>query len=148
MATAHPIGSDVRNDSRRWLIVRAGLVLIGLGQGGTAVWELLAPRGFYDNFPGGGQHWVAAFPPFNEHLIRDYGAAFLALSVLALAAAAIAERRIVLVTLVALLVAALPHLAFHIAHAGEGGAGSVVAIALNAAVPLILIPLVPKEAHR
>lgn len=146
MAASQAIPAAAERD-RRWTVVRVGLVLLALGQGGGAVWALLAPRGFYDGFPGGGWHWVAALPPYNEHLIRDYGASFTALSVLALAAAIVAERRLVLVALGVWLVAALPHLAFHVAHAGDGG-GSIAALALGAAAPLILIPLVPKkEAH-
>jgi hypothetical protein len=131
-----------------WRLTRIGLLLLALGQGFAAVWALAAPRGFYGDFPGGGQHWVAALPPYNEHLVRDYGAAFLALSVLALAAAAIAERTLVRVTLAVWVVAALPHLVFHLAHASNGGTGSLVSLGLNAAVPLVLIPLVPKEPVR
>jgi len=36
-------------------------------------WALLAPRSFYDDFPGGGRSWVSALPPYNEHLVRDVG---------------------------------------------------------------------------
>jgi len=49
----------------------------------VAAWILLAPKGFYDNFPGGSSHWVSALPPYNEHLERDFGAAGLGLAVLA-----------------------------------------------------------------
>jgi hypothetical protein len=130
--------------------IRAGLVLLGAGQGFAAVWALAAPQSFFDSFPIGGAHWVSALPPFNEHLIRDYGASFLAISVLALIAAWLADRRLMRVTLVVWTIAAVPHLVFHLAHAdqpdGFEGVMSLVTLGLNAAVPLALLALIPKEA--
>ena len=129
--------------------VRAGLVILGLGQGISALFALLAPRSFYDDFPVSGADWVSALPPFNEHLVRDYGASFLALAALALAAAWLAERRLVVVTLAVWLVSAVPHLAFHLAHGdkpgGLEGALSLATLSLNAALPLVLLYLVRKE---
>lgn len=136
---------------RRRTGVRVGLILLSVGQGAPALLALLAPRTFYEDFPVAGAHWVSTFPPFNEHLIRDYGASFLAISVLALASAWLAERRLTLVALVVWLVAAVPHLIFHIAHAGQpagvAGIAVVATLALNVVVPLVLLPLVPKETH-
>jgi hypothetical protein len=137
---------------RRLTIVRVGLVVLGLGQGIAALWALLAPHGFFTSFPWRGAHWVSALPPYNEHLVRDYGAAFLALSVLALLAAWFADTRLIRVALCVWIVAALPHLIFHIAHSDEpsGGAGaaSLTTLALNVVVPLVLLLLTPKEAPR
>jgi hypothetical protein len=134
---------------RRRTAVRSGLALLGAGQGATALFALLAPHAFFRDFPVGGAHWVSAFAPYNEHLIRDYGASFLALSVLALAAAWSAEPRLVRVALAVWLVASVPHLAFHVAHAGlpggASGAASLAALALNVVVPVWLFVLVPKE---
>jgi hypothetical protein len=134
---------------RRWSAVRAGLGLLGAGQGATAVFALLAPHAFYTGFPVAGAHWVSAAGAYDEHLIRDYGAAFLALSVLALAAAWIGERLLVRVALVVWIVAAVPHLIFHAAHAdrpgGASGALSLATLALNAVLPLLLLVLAPKE---
>jgi hypothetical protein len=134
---------------RRWTVVRAGLVVLGAGQGATALLALAAPRTFFDDFPVRGAHWVSAFAPYNEHLVRDYGASFLALAALALVAAWLAERRLVIVALAVWLIAALPHLAFHAAHAGTptgvSGAASLAALALNVLLPIVLLALVPKE---
>ncbi|MCW2967389.1 MAG: carboxymuconolactone decarboxylase family protein [Solirubrobacteraceae bacterium] len=136
---------------RRWTAVRAGLALLGLGQGATALYALLAPRSFFADYPVSGAHWVAAFAPYNEHLIRDYGASFTAIAALALAAAWIGERRLVQVALAVWLVAAVPHLIFHVAHAdtppGTSGAASIATLALNVALPLALLILVPKESR-
>lgn len=129
--------------------VRIGLVALGLGQGGVALWALLAPRSFFGDFPTRGADWVDAFLPYNEHLVRDYGASFVALSVLALAAAWVAERRLVVVALAVWLVAAVPHFAFHLANADEppglAGVSSLMTLGFNVVLPLVLLHLVRKE---
>jgi hypothetical protein len=137
---------------RRLSAVRAGLVVLGIGQGSAALWALAAPRSFYDSFPVSGAHWVSALPPFNEHLVRDYGASFLAIAVLALIAAWVADRRLMQVTLIVWTIAALPHLIFHLAHAdapaGSEGAFSLLTLSVNAVLPLVLLALIPKEVSR
>src|SRR5436305_13051227 len=116
---------------RRLGIARVGLVLLGVGQGIAAVWALAAPHSFYSDFPAAGQHWVSAFAPYNEHLVRDYGAAFLAIVALAAIAAWIGERTLMVVALVVWLIAAVPHLAFHAAHAHTTGGLSLATLAVN-----------------
>lgn len=154
MAGATTTGTQIAGigAERRWLVVRIGLVLLGLGQGYAAVWALFAPRSFFDGFPGGGAHWVSALPPYNEHLVRDYGSAFLAIAALALVAAWLADRRVARVALAIWALAAAPHLAFHLSHpdepSGASGVASLATLALNLAVPLFLLVLIPKEAHR
>ncbi len=56
------------------------LAVIAIGYAGVGAWAALAPRSFYDDFPGGGRHWVAVDGPFNEHLVRDVGTLNLALA--------------------------------------------------------------------
>jgi hypothetical protein len=51
--------------------------LLGLFVGG---WAYFAPQSFYDSFPGILGSWVSVDGPFNEHLIRDVGAMYLALA--------------------------------------------------------------------
>lgn len=131
--------------ARRPVLVRAGLVVLGVGQGIPAVWALAAPHSFYVGFPSKGQHWVASFAPYNEHLIRDYGSGFLAISVLALVAAWLADRRLTIVALVVWVIAAVPHLVFHAAHGSTTGAASLVTLAVNVAFPLVLLVLAAKE---
>ena len=70
---------------RGW--IRAGMIYLAITIGVVAAWILLAPKGFYDTFPGGGSHWVSVLPPYNEHLERDFGATGLGLAVLAALAA-------------------------------------------------------------
>jgi hypothetical protein len=98
----------------RALATRIGLGYLAFQAAYVAGWILLAPRGFYDTFPTGPAEWVSPLPPFNEHLLRDYGAAGLALAVLAVLAAVWLERRLVQATAIAFVVAALPHFAYHL----------------------------------
>ena len=64
----------VHQRHRGW--IRFGLIYLAVTIGVVAAWILIAPKGFYDTFPGGGTHWVSALPPYNEHLERDFGAGF------------------------------------------------------------------------
>ena len=45
----------------------------------VGVWAYFLPQSFYDSFPGVLGSWVSVDGPFNEHLIRDVGAMYLAL---------------------------------------------------------------------
>lgn len=94
--------------------VRIGLAYLALSSAYVAVWILLAPRGFYDTFPTGPAEWVSPLPPYNEHLLRDFGAAGLGLAVLAVLAAVWLERRLVQATAIVYIVSALPHFAYHV----------------------------------
>ena len=104
-------------------LLRAGLVLLGLLHLHWGVPAVLAPRWFFDHFPGLGHAWTAAYPPYNEHLMTDVGAAFLTLGALLLAAAWLADRRVTAVVLGGVLVFSGIHLVFHLArHGGLTGA--------------------------
>jgi len=94
--------------------MRAGLVVLALPSAVIAVWGLISPRGFYDTFPGAGRHWVSALPPYNEHLLRDFAAASLAIVVFLVGAAIVLERRAIQVALIAFLAYSVPHLAYHL----------------------------------
>ena len=75
----------------------------------VALWILLAPRGFYDTFPTGPAEWVSPLPPFNEHLLRDYGAGGPGPGRARGCYAAVwLDRRLVQATAVVFIVAALP----------------------------------------
>ena len=94
-------------------LIRLSLVYLVVTIGWLAVWILVAPKGFYDTFPGGGTHLVSALPPYNEHLERDFGAAALGLTLLAALAAYWMEKRLVQAAAISLLAAGLPHLIYH-----------------------------------
>ena len=100
--------------TRHRAVIRFGLVYLAVTIGLVAVWILIAPREFYDDFPTGPASWVSALPPYNEHLERDFGAYGLALAVLAGLAAWWMERRVVQAAAIAIFIAGMPHLIYHL----------------------------------
>ena len=98
--------------TRTWLRIALGyqvLVAVQLG-----VWALLAPRSFYDGFPGLGRSWVSVDGPFNEHLVRDVGALNLALAAILIAAFVRMSGELVAVAGIASILWGLPHLIYHV----------------------------------
>ncbi len=75
-------------------LTRVLLVVFGLVDLPAGLWPLLSPRGFYEDFPGFRIGWVAMDGPFNEHLIRDFGALNLALSAILIGAAVIGRTAV------------------------------------------------------
>jgi hypothetical protein len=82
----------------------------------TGLWAAGFPRSFYDDFPGFGRVWVSIDGPYNEHLVRDVGALYLALAALLVVAAVRGTPTLVAVAAGVNLVNALPHLAYHAAN--------------------------------
>jgi hypothetical protein len=133
-------------------VIRIALIYLAVTIGWVSVWILIAPKGFYDTFPGGGTHWVSALPPYNEHLERDFGATGLGLAVLAGLAAWWMDRRVVQAAAISLLVAGLPHFIYHLTTTGHystgDNIGSLTGLALDVLVPLALLYLVSDGAQR
>lgn len=98
---------------------RAGLLALAALPALQSAWMLLAPRAFYDEFPGLGRSWLPPVGVYDEHLSRDVGAAMLGMAVVLVAAAVLAERRVVQVALVGFLATTLPHLAYHLTTTGS-----------------------------
>jgi hypothetical protein len=132
--------------------IRIALIYLTITIGFVAVWILAAPKGFYDNFPGGSSHWVSALPPYNEHLERDFGAASLGLAVLAALAAYWMEKRVVQAAALTVLAAGLPHLIYHLTtteHYSTGdNVASLIGLALDVVLPLGLLYLTSDAAQR
>ncbi|MFL5908629.1 MAG: hypothetical protein ACJ75Z_13665 [Solirubrobacterales bacterium] len=130
-------------------LIRFALIYLAVTIGFVAAWILIAPKGFYDSFPGGGTHWVSTLPPYNEHLERDFGAAGLGLAVLAALAAWWMDRRVIQAAAISILVAGVPHLAYHLTtteHYSTGdNIGSLTGLALDVLLPLAVLYLVAKE---
>ena len=129
---------------RTWL-VRVGLAALAVVNAWWGAWAYLAPRNFFDTFPGFGHHWTAAYPPYNEHLITDLGATFLTLAALLAAAAAVPDRRVRVVVLGGVLIFNTLHLAFHLRHhegmAPFDASASLTSLALGVVAPVALLLL-------
>src|ERR671921_197368 len=57
--------------------LRIGIAVLALTPALVGIWATVTPRGFYDDFPGGGHSWVSAVGAYDEHLVRDVGALYL-----------------------------------------------------------------------
>jgi hypothetical protein len=142
-------------DPRTTALVRGGLFVLAFSQGALAVWALIAPRGFYNAFPGGGHAWVSPLGPYDEHLVRDVGALSLALTAVLVAALITADRRLVIVGAIAYLAWELPHLSYHLTADGplptedriasEAGQALVALIAAAVLVTAIRRPTEPDD---
>lgn len=97
-------------------IDRIALIVLAVFFGLVGVWAQFAPRSFYNDFPGGGRHWVSGDGPFNEHLVRDVGGLNLAVLVMVVAALVTRSTLMARVAGGAALVYALPHAVYHTAH--------------------------------
>ncbi|HEY3008705.1 MAG TPA: hypothetical protein VGJ63_11680 [Micromonosporaceae bacterium] len=124
-------------------VVRAGLALLGALYLAGGVPALVAPRWFFDEFPGFGHRWTAAYPPYNPHLVADLGATFVTLATLLLLAAWLADRRVAGAVLAGVLVFSTLHLVFHATHTGTltgfDLAASLTALALGVLIPAVLL---------
>ena len=135
---------------RGW--IRFGLIYVAVTAGVVAAWILIAPKGFYDDFPGAGSHWVSVLPPYNEHLERDFGATGLGLAVLAGLAALWMERRLVQAAAISLFVAGVPHFAYHLTTTDRSSTGdniaSLTGLALEILLPLAVLYLASDGVQR
>ena len=127
-------------------MLRGGLGLLAASAGLIGVWALLAPQSFFDDFPGSGLALVSALPPYNEHLIRDYGSMNLALAFVLAIGAATLSRWVVIAGLGAVLINGVPHLIFHAGHQGtlsdSDQTSQLIALALPVIVAAALLVLV------
>jgi hypothetical protein len=134
---------------RHAALIRVILLLLAIPQLFAGAWALVDPKGWYENFPGGGREWLPVFGPYNEHFAIDAGAGLFAVSVLLIAAAVILERRVVQVALIGWLAFAIPHTIYHMVRLDKLDTGDAIAnvITLGATVllPLALLWLTREE---
>jgi hypothetical protein len=121
----------------RDMTTRVLLIVIAVGNAAVGLWASIAPESFFDNFPGGGRHWVAVDGPFNEHLVRDVGVLNLALGAVVLAALLRPTRYLLQVAAGAELIYSLPHFLYHAAHLDLFGSGDKVALMGSLGVTVI-----------
>jgi hypothetical protein len=122
--------------SRRILLAIALLLALDAG-----VWAAFLPRSFYDAFPGFGLRFVAIDGPYNEHLIRDVGAFYLALGVVT--AIAVVARTALPGRLagVGWAVFGVLHFGYHVTHpegSGADFAAEMVALVVSAGLGIVL----------
>ncbi len=99
---------------KRALIERGALGAVALLMLPAGLQAAFAPRSFFDDFPLG-RGWIAAEGDlFNEHLIRDVGALFLALVIVT--AWTVWRRGAMRPVAVAWLVQGVLHLTYHAGH--------------------------------
>lgn len=98
--------------------IRFLLLALGIPQGLIGLWALFAPRSFYDDFPAGTDGWVNVLGPFDEHLVIDVGALFIALAFLMAFAAYTLHRTTVFAAAVTWLLFAVPHAVYHFSNLG------------------------------
>jgi len=132
------------------MLVKLGMWLLGLVYLAWGVPAVLAPHWFFDHFPGfviGGrsQHWTAAYPPYNEHLMTDVGVAATTLGGMLIAAAILGDRLVNAVVLVAVAFYEGLHLLFHLReHGMQSGAAlwlSLASLTAGVLFPLALLTM-------
>jgi hypothetical protein len=131
--------------------LRAGLLALGAPLAVIGFWAVIAPHSWFDEFPGGGRHWVSAIGPYNEHLASDVGAFFLAISGLLVFAALVLERRLVQAALGTLLVYSVPHLIYHITELDAYGTQdkilNLISLSLIVVLPLVMLALAREKVQ-
>jgi hypothetical protein len=124
---------------RDW-IVRVVLAVWAVVNVELGIWAWFSPRSFFDEFPGFGRHWVNVLGPYNEHLVRDFGALNLALAVVTIAALVTFGRSLVIAVAIAWLAWGVPHLVYHLRHLDVYGTGDkVLNVALLASLPVLAV---------
>lgn len=129
---------------------RVLLAILVISAAPLGLWATLAPRSFYDNFPGMGRHWVAIDGPYNHHLVSDFGALNLALCAVTIVALVTLQRTIVRTTAVAWLLYAIPHELYHATHIPDFGMGDKIAqlsgLAIDIVVAIALLIITATDA--
>jgi len=130
--------------------MRPALVLLAIGPAWVGIWATLAPRSFYDDFPGPSS-WVSPLGAYDEHLVRDVGAFELALFVVVLFAIVTLDRRVVQAALVATIVGGLPHLIYHLTATDTlstwNNVLSLAALAAPVVIAAVLLPRTRSETR-
>ncbi len=124
---------------RRWFRIALGYLAVLSAEIG--LWAVIAPRSFYDDFPGLGRAWVSVDGPYNEHLVRDVGALNLAIAALFVLAAIRLTRSLVDIAAIAALLGGVPHLVYHLANT-DGLSSSDIALSLTGLALFVALPIV------
>ncbi|MCK8609308.1 hypothetical protein [Agromyces sp. C10] len=106
-------------------------------------WASFAPAAFYDSFPGVLGQWVATDGPYNEHLVRDVGAFYLALGAASVAGFAWRSPAVVRLLGLAWTVFGALHLWYHATHLDhldtDAAIGTAVSLTLSLGLGILLL---------
>ncbi|GII27683.1 hypothetical protein [Planotetraspora mira] len=124
-----------------WL--RVGFAYLAFTELVIGLWQMSAPRSFYDDFPLPGHPWVSMLPAYNEHLMRDLGGLNTGMGVMLVIAAITLNHTVGWVTLLGYLIYSVPHLLFHVGHLAHytpvDVAGQVITLGISVIVPALLL---------
>lgn len=119
-----------RSDIARWSLIAIAVLMLPAG-----LQAAFAPRSFFDDFPLG-RGWISAgHAAYDQHLVRDVGALFLALIVVTLWCAW--RREAMAGVAIAWLVQGVLHLGYHVGHLD----GLAAIDKTGLVVSLILVPV-------
>jgi hypothetical protein len=106
--------------------IRFLLLALAIPQALIGLWALLAPNSFYDDFPAGTDGWGNVLGPFDEHLVTDVGALFVALGFLLAYAAVNLSRPLVNAAAITWLLFSVPHFLWHVIHLDPYGTADAI----------------------
>jgi hypothetical protein len=117
------------------------LIVIAAATGVVGIWATVAPKSFYEDFPGAGRVWVAVDGPYNEHLVRDVGSLNLALAFVAVLALITGSTLVARAAGGAALLYGVPHLLYHATHLDPYESGDKVALIFSLTVAVLAAAL-------
>ena len=119
----------------------ATVVIVGF----VGAWSYFLPQAYYDHFPSVLGEWVSKDGPYNEHLVRDHGAMYLALGAASLYGLIRPSQVGCRLLGIAWTVFGILHFAYHVTHLGhlppDEAVGQVVVLAV--AIVLAVMLLIP-----
>ncbi|OWA13896.1 hypothetical protein B9W62_04185 [Streptomyces sp. CS113] len=110
------------------------------------IWAYFAPQTWYETFPGIGRGWLVRLGPYNEHLVTDMAALYMAMVVVtAMALRYVEDNRYVQTVGAAWLAFNVFHTLYHLQHLSMYSTGERVAMVglLSALTVLSAVLLVP-----
>ena len=127
-------------------VILALTAILGLYVG---LWAEFFPRSFYASFPGSGLQWISMNGAYDEHLIRDVGSFYLALTATSIAGIIARTATPGQVPGLGWAVFGVFHFAYHITHLTGSAAdiaGNVISLGLSALLGIVLLfPPAPRQ---
>ena len=123
--------------------LRDVVFVVGIATSALGVWAFFLPQRFFDDFPIDGADWVSTLGVFNDHLMRDYGAAQVGLGFAAILVALTRIPSGIAAVMAGYVAFGMLHLGYHFTTFGfyppASAAAQAVALATFLAAPLAVI---------